>query len=200
MIMHARRESEVVLYQNILNTSIDELEETMEFLESEYKLESISYPYSAPLFDKNAASWAAQLFYISSQLLLYREHKSEELNTLIPSYKGNITPSAILSADLTLRFVPNILKELTLIDNSDILIDILEKQLFTWHYSAIGYPLKNMDNVDMSIIESHDCLKQLYIDRVIDKEAKQLAKNPIIASLLESACGIYKKELCPKFE
>jgi hypothetical protein len=200
MIKHTRTNEEVILHSNVLDISPEEIEKTSLFLESEYKQECLSYPYTAPEFDVQAAIWAARLFYISSQLLLYREQNIEEINKLLPPYNSEITASAILSADLTLRFIPHIVTELKLIDDTDPLIETLESYLHLWHYSAIGYSLPNIDKLDFKILETDKCLNQLYINRIIEKNAISLSKHPALHSAIESTLGMYKKELWEGFE
>ncbi len=200
MIRHVRLTGEVILYKNILEINPDEIEATISYLEKDYKQEVLSYPYTSPIFSSQAAIWAACLFYYSSQLLLYREQNLDEVRRLVQPYNEAITPAAILSADLTLRFISDLLFELKLIDDTDPLIQILEDILHVWHYSAIGYGLENIDSLDFLVIKEDKCLNQLYIDRVIKRDALLLSHHPSLYKDIESELSIYKKNLWGKFE
>lgn len=200
MINHVRFTGEVILYKNILEILPDEIDLTISYLEKEYKQEVLSYPYNSPTFSPEAAIWAARLFYYSSQLLLYREQNLDEIRSLIEPYGTIVSSGDILSADLTLRFIPSILFELKLIDNSDPLIPILENILYVWHYSAVGYTLQDTNGLNFEIVKKDKCLNQLYIDRVIERHALELSKHPELHDDITLVLSIYKNDLWDKFE
>jgi hypothetical protein len=159
-------------------------------LQIEYDAESQNYPFTAPAFNADAALWAAKTIYTSCQLILYRENKAEELPQLLPSYANTIDAPAILSADLCLRFLPQVLQSTKNIDPEDSLVEVAEKHIQQWHYSGIGYALKESDP-DMEIISANECLLQLYTDRVIQKKDLQRAQLPLLNKQIKAAMGIY---------
>ena len=130
---------------------------------------------------------------------MYREHKEAELTDLLPAFTQPITTEAILSADLCLRFLPQILAEAKLIDPEDYLIPILESILNQWHYSGIGIPL-SLKNLDFELIFSNPCLEQLYIDRVIDKKDKKRAELPQMLEKIRATLGIYSEKYWNEFK
>ena len=136
-IQTLRKQEEAVLYEKLLPISEQEKKEAADFLYQEYQQEALEYPYQVPEFDVFAALWAADFLYTALQLVLHREQKEQDLVQLLPDFPNEITPSAILSADLCLRFLPDVIIQLKLIDSEDALIEILEKQLTLWHYSGI---------------------------------------------------------------
>jgi hypothetical protein len=108
-----------------------------------------------------------------------------------------MTPAAILSADLCLRCLPDVIEKAREINPDDPLIGLLEDLLPVWHYSGIGYfrlpgsgePGSAEDSVgvdsaagggvfDFSPIFADDCLRLLYIDRVIERRVAALANLP----------------------
>jgi hypothetical protein len=184
-----------MLYGNLLTISREEQVLTTSYLQAEYEHESLSYPYAtSPDFNADLALWAAQTVYIAAQLMLYRENKAKELSTLLPSYSGHITNADdMLSADVTLRFLPAIIKHLHLIDPEDPLIPILEEHLKTWHYSGISYPLETKD-LSFENIAQNKCLQKMYTDRVITYKNMSLAQHPIIAPWVKACLGIYATE------
>lgn len=198
MVKSIRQNEEVMLYANILEITEEESIKVIEFLKSEYQLESFNYPFCTPAFNSEAALWAAKLLYIAAQLMLYRENKEADLEKLITEFNREIKPSEILSADLCLRFLPAIIVQLKIIDPEDRLISILEGHLKRWHYSAINYTLE-IENLDFKQIHESPTLEQLYINRIIEYKKIKLAKLPKFKQRIDAHLGIYVKEFWNEF-
>ena len=190
MIETLRKNEAVILYGQFSSIDDDEKKKGVEFLETEYKLEKNEYPFRSPDFNPTAALWSAEIIYKVAQLILYREHKSEELTHLLPPFAGELTDSAMLSADLCLRFLPEMLEQLKLIDSQDSLIVLLEGYLHQWHYSGIGATTE-IEELDFSIITSNACLFQLYCNRIIDKKQLNFANHPQMSERIKASLGIY---------
>jgi len=199
MIQNLRQNEEIMLYGNILK--FDELEviEVIEFLRIEYEAESTDYPHVIPVFDDDAALWAAKTVYIAAQLILYREDEPANLTELLPDFEGEFNPASVLSIDLCLRFLPQMLAQLKLIDQEDKLIAILEEQLYLWHYSGVAYNLE-LNKLNMSAISSDPCLHQMYVNRIITNQHSALAQHPINRDLVLANLGMYKSEFWREFE
>jgi hypothetical protein len=166
----------------------------IQFLNTEYEKEKKEYPLLAPDFDADAAFWAAKTVYISAQLLLYRANKETDLPQLLPDFGQEQTAEAILSADLCLRFLPDIITHLQLIDPEDALLPLLQKIIHQWHYSGIAGELST-EHLDFEPVMHNPCLWHLYIDRVIAYQKKNLANLPILRDKIKASLGIYAKEL-----
>lgn len=190
MIQALRQHEEIVLYQNVLNIQETEAAEVMAFLEFEYKQESLSYPQLIPPFDPIAALWAAITVYLAAQLILYRKHEEVDLENIFSPFSNKIIPSAMLSADLCLRFLPNMIIQLKIIDSTDKLIDILENILLKWHFSGINYPLK-IEKMDFEDIKDDSCLMQLYANRVIEHKKISLSEHNLMQDTVKASLGIY---------
>jgi hypothetical protein len=199
MIKHLRREEEVVLFGNVISISRQEENQAADFLISEFQAESLEYPHTPPPFNTHAALWAAKTVYRAAQLMLYRENKIVEVEDLLPSYDAAIDPSAILSADLYLRFIPDIISHLKLIDPEDPLIKILEQQLIIWHYSGVGYPL-NIDELKINSEYSQSCLLQLYTNRIIENRRLPLAIHPFFIKAVSASLGMFASEIWKDFK
>lgn len=199
MLRAIREQEEIILYDNILHVSEHEQHQAIDFLNHQYQKESIDYPHKAPSFDSNAALWGAKTLYHSAQLVLYRENKDADLEQIIPNYSGAITPNAMLSADLCLRFIPGILMQLNLIDAEDKLIDVLEKILEKWHYSGIAHEIPT-ESVDFTTILSDACVLQLYLNRVIEYKNLKLATHPALQKHLIANLGIHGDEFWKAFQ
>ena len=198
MIRQLREKEEICLYGNVLDIGVGELEDLKHFLQREYEQEVLEYPYEAPAFHPDAALWAAITINTAAQLLLYREHNEEEVEDLFPKMEGTLDASSILSADLCLRFLPFILKELSALDPEDALLELLEPTLGRWHYSGINYELQ-VEQLDFEPIVANSCLHQLYCNRVIAYKKLKLAQHPALSGTISANLGVFKGEIWPTF-
>jgi hypothetical protein len=198
-IYQLRTKEEIILYDKLFEIKEGDEALVKEFLQIEFNIESKNHPFSTPKYDAESALWAAKIVYTACQILLYRENKEAELTDLLPAFTQPITTEAILSADLCLRFLPQILAEAKLIDPEDYLIPILESILKQWHYSGIGIPL-SLKNLDFELIFSNPCLEQLYIDRVIDKKDKKRAELPQMLEKIRATLGNYTEKYWNEFK
>ncbi|MGG9962274.1 hypothetical protein [Ferruginibacter sp. SUN106] len=189
-IFHLRHHEEIILYDRVLNFVPEDEALVKELLAIEYETEVLNYPFTPPPFNATAALWAAKTTYTTCQLILYRENKADELPQLLPVYEGAIDASAILSADLCLRFLPQVLKDTKNIDPDDALIVLAEGHLQQWHYSGIGYPAKTA-LINLNSVAENDCVLQLYTDRVIQKKDVQRAQLPLLHQKIKAAMGMY---------
>lgn len=199
MLRQLRLYEEVVLYADIPGFSVQEAREADDFLRSEYERELKEYPSGAPVYNSEAALWAATLIYRASQLLLYREQKEVQLEGMFPHYMGERNLSAILSADLTLRFIPSVLEKLHEINPEDGLLVILNKIASEWDYSAIG---SNVDSglADFEMAGKNPLFMKLYIDRIIAVRDQRLATNASVNREIRSSLGMYTNELWNNFD
>ena len=194
MIVQLREHEEIVLYQYIPTCNPDEEHLTVDYLAGEYAREILNHPYTPPAFHPQAALWAATLVYRSAQLLLFREQAGKELENLIQPFPIQVDASAALSADLTLRFMPYIVKELDLIDPDDILLEILGEVLKSWPYSLADSELIN-DFDEPSGLFTDDTLRTLFATRVLKSKNKHWLKHPDIIGTIENQAGMYADSL-----
>ncbi len=192
MIRTLRKHEEVILYGNVLHIQEKYTAAVTEFLQNEYQQEMLEYPAKEiPIFDPTGALWAAQTVYIAAQLLLHRENKESDLELLLPDYNISCTPSSVLSVDICLRFLPDILTQLKMIDSEDaIIINLLERKLLYWHYSGINYELA-IDQLDLDKVFVDTALKQAYINRIIMYKKTSLANHALCKSNVEGNLGMF---------
>lgn len=198
MIKHLRQQEAVLLYARVLTTDNSESNLVIDFLRTEYQREALSYPFNAPEFDADAALWSAKLIYHAAQLMLYREQEASNATALLDDYKGKMNASAILSSDLCLRFLPDLLIHFKLINQEDELIPLLETILTRWHYSGVNYDL-NIEQLDFNPILSHPSLQQLYVDRVITYKKLYLAHTPQLKPFVTASLGLFAQDFWNKF-
>jgi len=173
-------------------------QEVLELIKSYYQKESIGYPGDAHQLDEDAAVLSSKILYYATQLVMYREHSEDTLDNLFPKFNRPKTASAIISADVCLRFLPSVLKYLEQIDIEDELIPILKVILKDWHYSGLISEV-NMEVEDLEIIINDECLSKLYIDRVIEYKRKNIGQMEVLKPLVLSALGNYINEFWKDF-
>jgi hypothetical protein len=187
------------LYENILKKDDDELVEVTNFLRFEYQNESTNYPHTVPEYHPTAALWAANTLYNAAQLILYRDHKEADLNQLFPEFELVLDASAILSADLCLRFLPDMIIQLKVIDSQDGLIEILESIAEKWHYSGMRCD-PEIEKLDFKPLASNLCAMQLYVNRIIEYKKLKLSEHDTCSALVRSSLGMYGLQLWKEFK
>lgn len=189
MLVDIRQQEKVLLYENLLAISVAEEEGAVAFLSKEYEAEKLGYPHNAPPFNSDAALWAAKLVYRTAQLILYRKQRPEELDVYLGTFPFPIDASAILSADIILRFMSDLLEELDSIDPDDELLPRLREVSYPWSYSLM--PLAEPEEETLQTMLSNPCAAQLLVDRVWKGRHRRWAQHPQIEKLLKDQAGMY---------
>ncbi len=198
-IKHLFEQEEILLFQNLSKIRQQEKDKVRLFLQEIYELETLTFQFEVPDFNSDVALWAAEFMYVSAQLIIYRENHSNELQDILPNEEFVVTPSTLMSVDICFRFIPDLLKELKLIDGEDKLIPILESKLQKWYYSAVNSEVE-IENKDWDVVIQSPCLTQLYINRIIKFKNRKLAKIPNVNSKISARIGIYDQEFWPDFK
>ncbi|WP_228463215.1 hypothetical protein [Chryseobacterium cheonjiense] len=186
-----RNDECITIFTDIHEISAKEISDTADYLESEFEKERLEFQSNQIDFNKEAAVWAAKVLYHSAQLYLVRKDTSKDLRKLIPEYTGKRDVSFLLSADLSLRFLPQIITALYDADPEDPLIRMLENILQEFHYSAVGFDAE-LGNINWEEELKDKTYRKLYLERIVEKRSYQLAEIPYINQLLIAEFGIFK--------
>ncbi len=190
MLMHLFQQHEIVLYNEIILLGEEDQRASIEFLKEQFDREKIEYPGEVPEFEPTSALWAAKTLYYSSQFYLFREHDPEELKKVIAPYSGLINPSSLMSADLCLRFIPDIIFQLDLINPDDELILQLHQILKPWLFSVARIS-KTIENHELEAINENACLRTVFINRVLAIDNEKLNTLPLVKTWKREVCGMY---------
>ncbi|WP_431215285.1 hypothetical protein ACQ86N_11565 [Puia sp. P3] len=203
-IRHLREQEEMLVYDRLITATRSEEEAVGDFLRKEYEMESVGFPGNPPAFAQAAAVWAARIVYDASQLLLFRDQNEKDLERLLADYPAPIDAAAVLSADLCLRCLPDVIAKTREINPDDVLVSVLEDLLKKWHYSGVGYFRGGIagdgpaavsggaavDEVfDWGPVLANDCLRRLYTDRVIRGRVTAFANSRALRSDVRAALG-----------
>ena len=160
----------------------------MEVLKERFEWEATGYPSTSPKWNTEAASWAVRVVFHAAQLLLYRSQEVADLAHYFTSFSQPKTAAAIASADICLRYLPSILRELEAIDVEDELIPILRGMLHEWHYTGLlADPTPDPKNLE--VVLGDESLTQLYVDRIIETKNRAAAALPELRGLVLGALG-----------
>ena len=187
-IQHLRHYEEMLIFAFQPVIPSEEIRKASSYLQEEYISESLNFPYDPPPFEENAAIWAAKTIYLTGQLIVYRQQNEQELIKQLPEFNQPVTAGSILSADLCLRFLPDLKKILHKFDPDDSIIPILDRILHRFPYTAIGTPLFPNDT-ELVPITTDPCMLQLYTDRVIARNDLKKALHPLIKPSVQAALG-----------
>jgi len=184
--------NELVLFGRI--EEIDPKEEALVIglLRHKYRFEAANYPFVVPPFDEQTALWSSKILFYAAQLVMYREHEADVFSDYFPQFGTAKSAAAMLTADLSLRFLPGILTYLEQIDVEDELIPILQEILKKWHYSGL------LSKVDLGIPEFNEafddqCLLQLYVDRIIEQKQKKIGQLEMVKSRVIGTLGNFEE-------
>ncbi|WP_374463407.1 hypothetical protein [Chryseobacterium sp.] len=186
-----RKEECITLFSGLQQISPQEEAEAGDYFETEFEKERLEFLSDRLICNKEASVWAAKVLYHSAQLYLIRENTEKNIEKLIPAFKGTRDISSILSADLSLRFLPQVIIALNTVDPEDPLIAMLENILTEFHYSGIGYDL-DLKNVNWKEELTDNTYRKLYLERIVEKRDYKLAEIPFINKLLTAEFGMHK--------
>lgn len=186
-----RKEGTMTIFADIQEISKKEEEDAATYFESEFEKERLNFLSDKIPFNKDAAVWAGKVLYHSAQLYLIRKDTAKDLQKLLPPFHGLKDVSAVLSADLSLRFLPQIRDALHVADATDPVVKILDEILAQFHYSAIGSDI-NLEKLIWEEGLKDKTYRKLYLERIVEKKAYKLAEIPYINQLLMAEFGMYK--------
>ena len=176
----------------------NDTDQAKQLLKKYYEEDRIEMPYTAPEYSEEAALWAAEYLYKAVQLTVLRDAGEEVIKEHLKSYTGHTNPSAIFSADLLLRYLPQLFELAKGLAPDDILVQELRNTALQWPFSSIGIELEQ-PAADEIILENLS-LRYAYIDRIIGAKDKQRIKNPLVTNYIHEVTGEHLCSLWPGFE
>jgi hypothetical protein len=159
--------------------------------------DALETPNAAPAFDAPAALWAAQFLYHTVQLALLRELDEAVIGQCLTDFAGEITPEVLYSADLTLRYLPDLLRLAKGLAPGDALVSRLLAVARQWPFSFVGTAL-DATEAEAAVL-AHPALRQAYLDRIIRMKDRARAGQPHLAPLVQAALGGHAATLWPDF-
>lgn len=190
-LFQLRNNGHITIFAAIQDIPAKEEQDVAGYLESEFEKERLEFLSEQIKYNSETAVWAAKVLYRSAQLYLRRKDTDKNLDKLIPPFTSKTDVSAILSADLSLRFLPQIISALKDADSEDPLIKMLGAIVTQFHYSAVGSDLE-FDKINWEEELQDKTYRKLYLERIVEKKAYKLAEIPYINQLLIAEFGMHK--------
>lgn len=191
-------EGKVKVVPQMVTFTAEDLNLASIHLRQYYEDDAQEMPAAVPVFDLPAACWAATYLYRAVQFILMRELDETTMQQHLLPYAGEHTPAAIYSADLTLRYLPDLFNLAKGLSPHDPLVKQMQETAQAWPFSSAAIQLETM--ADISAVMSHASLKQAYIDRIINVRDLRKCRQPECYPLVQEALGSYSYVLWPQFE
>jgi hypothetical protein len=152
--------------------------------------------FDAPGLDLPAAVWGAVVLHRAVQCLVFRDRGPEEVAAAL-SAPGPEPPSpaVVYSVDLTLRFLPDVVRLARAAAPDDPLVARLLELGRQWPLSSVGVAGVGAVNVESFI--GDPCLRTLYIDRVLRTEDVGRLDDARVRQAARAALGEFT-ELSPR--
>lgn len=197
-INHLVREGQVTVVNQIIPFTPQELQDTQTILEAYYENDILEIPGTAPAFDVDAALWAAGYIYRIVQLAMLREAGKQDIIRWLTPYPSPPTAANIYSADLCLRYLPDLLSLSKGIAPDDPLVQQIREIAMQWPFSSTGMNLPATG--DISAIIASPPLLQAYADKIIATRDQNRCTHPAIQAIVTASLGNYASILWPDYK
>lgn len=154
-----------------------------------------NWPAGQPEFSEQVGLWGANLLYQACHFVVQRDANPDSLDqALTVACPQPPSASVHYSADLTLRFLPDVLRLAKAAAADDPLVEMLMELARQWPLSSVGTPA--LHNVNVSCLVQNPCLLQAYVDRIIRKSDVSRLSHPTVRQAARASLGLYP-ELAP---
>jgi MoxR-vWA-beta-propeller ternary system protein len=150
-----------------------------------------------PPLDVPVAGWALTILYRSCQSLVYRDIDADAVRDALsqPCPARKVSAAECYAADLAFRYLPDLLSLARGVAADDPLVTGLTELARQWPLSSVG--VKELGEVDVSGFIGHPSLRQLYVDRIIDRQDTARLADARVREAAREALGAFP-ELAPR--
>ena len=167
----------------------------MEILREQDSVSRLDAPEGLPELELGVALWGAKTAYGACQLVVFRQLDEPAIAELLPPAPTHGNPqSRHWSADLTLRFLPDLLRQASAVSEEDPLVRQLRSLAYQWPLSSVGIEGVNPEHVDE--LAASPALLQLYVDRILARKDFPRLRHPLVREAARISVGIHA-ELWP---
>ncbi|MBI2192953.1 MAG: hypothetical protein HYU36_13315 [Planctomycetes bacterium] len=146
--------------------------------------------FSPPELSLPAAQWAATTLYKACQLLVYRDLDAEAVRQAFsqpcPEAPG---PRTAYSVDMTFRYLPDLITLARAAAEKDSLVAELLALARNWPLSSVG--VKNLGDIEVSALLDDSSLRQLYVDRILERRDTSRLADPRVRAAIQEALGAF---------
>ena len=168
----------------------DEIESAGQQLEERAVLVAAEFPGQPPALDVPVATWAAMQMYRACQLAIYRELDAGAIDELLAlACPPGESASRHWSADLTLVFLPDLLRQAQAAAANDPLVTRLREWAAEWPLSSVG--IAQVEPRNVAEIAAHPGLLRLYVDRILSKKDWPRLADPAVRAAAQESIGAF---------
>lgn len=197
-IQDITQQGKVTVEANVTPFTEEDIQAAIQQLREHYEHQKQELTATVPAFDAAAAIWAAGFLYRAIQLVILRHLGEEAVNELLTPYEGVISPEAVLSVDLSFRYLPNLISLAKGLAPEDVLVKRLREAAIQWPFSSVG--MKVEEELNIETIMNNACVRRSYIDRIITARDIKRCNNPQVKEYIQEALGDYGHVLWPGFK
>jgi hypothetical protein len=192
------QQGKVIVDGQVIPFTNEDIQLATELLHEQYNRQARELTGMVPAFHPEAAAWAAHFLYRAVQLVMLRDLGEEAVNGLLTPFQGPVSPETILSADISFRYLPNLLGLAKGLAPEDVLVKRLQEAAAQWPFSSVG--MKVEGTIDVEVIMGDSCLRSAYIDRIIAARDGKRCNSILANEHIKEALGDYATVLWPGWE
>jgi hypothetical protein len=153
--------------------------------------------YGAPPLMMDVARWAAGRLYQACQFLVYRDVEAEAVRAgcAVACPAAAASPAVCYSADLMLRYLPDVYALARGVAREDPLVEGLVSLARAWPLSSVG--MAEVGKVDVAAFIGHAGLRRLYVDRIIERNDRSRLDDAAVVAAVREAIGAFP-EIAPR--
>jgi hypothetical protein len=161
------------------------------------KVTRLDMAFDPPEYVAEASQWAAARLYSACLFLVHRDADAEEVRrALSVPCPGQPGPATVYSTDLLLRYLPDVYALARGLSPDDPLVEALRDLGRAWPLSSVG--MEDIGAVDISTFIENRALRQLYVDRILEREDVSRTDHPLVRECVMRSVGL-ARDLCPRF-
>jgi hypothetical protein len=156
--------------------------------EKQYRVERPGVP---PALSESAMLWSALTVFRACSFLAHRDLNAESLeHAFKPPCPLPPSPSVCYSVDLTMRFLPDLVRLARAASENDPLVCILMELARQWPLSSVG--IAKVGPVDVIAFIEDESLRITYVDRIVARKDQSRLDNPTVRNAVNAAIGLHR--------
>ncbi|MFT3674338.1 MAG: hypothetical protein QM781_00425 [Chitinophagaceae bacterium] len=165
-------------------------------LRKQYDHRVLEFAGAAPVWQEDAAVWAAAYLLRATQLSILRDEGEEQVRDQLSAFSGKQDAATIFSADICLVYLPELWQLAQGLAPQDVLVKQLSQTAADWPFSSIGIEIPAAVPGDW-FTESPD-LARAYANRIIQQKDQRRAAHPPVDEYIREILGEQGSLLWPE--
>lgn len=146
---------------------------------------------NAPPFSSSMGIWAGRLLYTACEMFVRRDLSAEDVGAQLAIQCPDVPePSRSYSADLVLRFLPDLIALARRVSPGDPLVLHLLDIARRWPLSSVGVP--DLQGIQPPAFLRNASLLQLYVDRILATQDVSRLNDPVVQEAARISLGMYE--------